>query len=282
VLGLDVQRMAGAFLTAPATLGQRLVRAKARIRQAGIPFEFPEARELPDRLQDVLDGIYAAYGTGWDDVDGTDSTRRLSAEAIELGALLCRLMPAEPEPLGLLALMLFCEARAGARRDAAGGYVALDAQDTAQWTMPMVAEAERALRHAAGLSAPGPYQLEAAIQSAHTQRRLGAEVPPRALVALYDSLLAMRPGVGAQVSRCCAVARAEGPGAGLHALEALDVKAVAAYQPWWAARAHLLAEAGRTADALAAYQRAIGLTAQPAVRAHLARMADATGRRRVS
>lgn len=282
VLGLDVQRMAGAFLTAPATLGQRLVRAKARIRQAGIPFEFPEARELPDRLQDVLDGIYAAYGTGWDDVDGTDSTRRLSAEAIELGALLCRLMPAEPEPLGLLALMLFCEARAGARRDAAGGYVALDAQDTAQWTMPMVAEAERALRHAARLSAPGPYQLEAAIQSAHTQRQLGAEVPPRALVALYDSLLAMRPGVGAQVSRCCAVARAEGPGAGLHALQALDVKAVAAYQPWWAARAHLLAEAGRTADALAAYQRAIGLTAQPAVRAHLARMADATGRRRVS
>ncbi|MDM0059429.1 RNA polymerase sigma factor [Variovorax fucosicus] len=275
VLGLDVQRMAGAFLTAPATLGQRLVRAKARIRQAGIPFEFPEARELPDRLQDVLDGIYAAYGTGWDDVDGTDSTRRLSTEAIELGALLCRLMPSEPEPLGLLALMLFCEARTQARRDAAGAYVPLDAQDTSRWAMPMVAEAERALQHAATLSSPGPYQLEAAIQSAHTQRCLGAEVPAAALVTLYDGLLALRPGVGAQVSRCCAVARAEGAAAGLAALDALDAGMVAGYQPWWAARAHLLVETGRRGEARIAYQRAIGLAAQPQVRAHLARMAAA-------
>jgi RNA polymerase sigma-70 factor (ECF subfamily) len=275
VLGLDVQRMSGAFLVAPATLGQRLVRAKARIRQAGIPFEFPEARELPGRLQDVLDGIYAAYGTGWDEIDGNDSTQRLSSEAIELGALLCRLMPGEPEPLGLLALMLFCEARAGARRDAAGAYVPLDAQDTARWATPMVAEAERALASAAARRAPGPYQLEAAIQSAHTQRRLGAEVPAAALVALYDALLALRPGVGAQVGRCCAVARANGAPAGLAALDALDASAVASYQPWWAARAHLLAEAGRTAEAQAAYRRAIGLTTQPAVRAHLARMASA-------
>jgi RNA polymerase sigma-70 factor (ECF subfamily) len=273
VLGLDVQRMAGAFLTAPATLGQRLVRAKTRIRQAGIPFEFPEARDLPDRLLDVLDGIYAAYGTGWDDIDGTDSTRRLSNEAMELCAILCRLMPAEPEPLGLLALMLFCESRAAARRDEAGAYVPLDAQDTARWNRNMIAEAEHALRHAASLSAPGPYQLEAAIQSAHTQSRLGAEVPAAALVSLYDGLLALRPSVGAQVSRCCAVARAQGAEAGLAALDALDADAMANYQPWWAARAHLLAEAGHGTQAQGAYQRAIGLTAQPAVRAHLARMA---------
>ena len=221
----------------------------------------------------MLDGIYAAYGTGWDDIDGTDSTRRLSNEAMELCAILCRLMPAEPEPLGLLALMLFCESRAAARRDPAGAYVPLDAQDTAQWHRGMIAEAEHALRHAASLSAPGPYQLEAAIQSAHTQSRLGAEVPAAALVSLYDGLLALRPSVGAQVSRCCAVARAQGAEAGLAALDALGADAMANYQPWWAARAHLLAEAGRGTQAQGAYQRAIGLAVQPAVRAHLARMA---------
>jgi RNA polymerase sigma-70 factor (ECF subfamily) len=139
----------------------------------------------------------------------------------------------------------------------------------------MLTEAERTLSRAAGLAASGPFQLEAAIQSAHTQRRLGADVPPAALVALYDGLIALRPGVGAQVSRCCAVARAAGPAAGLAALDALDAAAVQNYQPWWAARAHLLAEAGRRSEAAAAFQRAVGLTAQPAVRAHLARLASA-------
>ncbi|REM31102.1 RNA polymerase subunit sigma-70, partial [Mycobacterium tuberculosis] len=124
VLGLDAARMAGAFLTAPSTLGQRLVRAKARIRAAGIPFEYPQARDLPQRLQDVLDGIYAAYGTGWDDVDGADALPRgLTTEAIDLCRILCGLMPDEPEPLGLLALMLFCEARMAARRSDTGAYV---------------------------------------------------------------------------------------------------------------------------------------------------------------
>ncbi len=272
VLGLDVQRMAGAFVTAPATLAQRLVRAKTRIRQAGIPFEYPEARELPGRLQDVLDGIYAAYGTGWDDIDGTDATGRLTTEAIELCAILCALLPGEPEPLGMLALMLFCEARERARRDASGAYVPLDAQDTGRWNLPMVADAERALLRAARLAAPGPYQIEAAIQSAHAQRCLGADVPPAALVTLYDGLLALRPSVGAHVSRCCAVARAEGAAAGLAALDALgahDAVPLANYQPYWAARAHLLREAGRSAEALDAYRRAIGLSTRPSVRHYL-------------
>lgn len=149
VLGLDAARMAGAFLTAPSTLGQRLVRAKARIRAAGIPFEYPQARELPQRLQDVLDGIYAAYGTGWDDVDGADALPRgLTAEAIDLGRILCSLMPAEPEPLGLLALMLFCESRAAARRSETGAYVPLDQQDPLRWNPDLLAEAERCLRRA--------------------------------------------------------------------------------------------------------------------------------------
>jgi RNA polymerase sigma-70 factor (ECF subfamily) len=270
VLGLDAARMAGAFLTAPATLGQRLVRAKARVRAAGIPFEYPRAQELPRRLADVLDGIYAAYGTGWDEVDGADDTQRgLTSEAIELGRILCALMPREPEPHGLLALMLFCESRAAARRSETGAYVPLDAQDTARWDRAMQARAEQALRHASSLQAVGAYQVEAAIQSAHCARRLGAEVPGDALVTLYDGLLALRPGTGACVSRACAVANAQGAAAGLQALDAIDAPAVAGYQPYWAARAHMLAGTGAHALAREAYARAAGLSTSAAVRDYL-------------
>ncbi len=275
VLGLDAARMAGAFLVAPSTLGQRLVRAKARIRAAGIPFEFPQARDLPQRLQDVLDGIYAAYGTGWDDVDGADGTQRgLTGEAIDLCRILCGLMPGEPEPHGLLSLMLFCESRAAARRGAAGDYVPLDVQDTARWNPAMRAQAEQMLRHAAGMKSLGAYQMEAAIQSAHCARRLGAQVPPDALVALYDGLLALRPSVGARVSRACALATAAGPAAGLSALDAMAVAEVTNYQPYWAARAHLLAGHGEPAAAREAYARAAGLSTSPAVRAYLAAQAE--------
>ena len=270
VLGLDAARMAGAFLTAPSTLGQRLVRAKARIRAAGIPFEYPQARELPQRLQDVLDGIYAAYGTGWDDVDGADALPRgLTAEAIDLCRILCGLMPDEPEPLGLLALMLFCESRAAARRDDAGAYVPLDQQDTARWDPALLAEAEQHLRRASGMQVLGAYQLEAAIQSAHCERRVGAPVPPEALVALYEGLLALRHSLGAQVSLACALANARGPDAGLQALDAIPAAEVASYQPFWAARAHLLAAGGARAAARQAYDRAIGLSGSAVVRAYL-------------
>ncbi|CAN7205029.1 MULTISPECIES: RNA polymerase sigma factor [unclassified Variovorax] len=275
VLGLDAARMAGAFLVAPSTLGQRLVRAKARIRAAGIPFEFPQTRDLPQRLQDVLDGIYAAYGTGWDDVDGADAAQRgLTGEAIDLCRILCGLMPDEPEPLGLLALMLFCESRAAARRGAAGDYVPLDVQDTARWNHAMREEAERVLQQAAALKSLGAYQMEAAIQSAHCARRLGAQVPPDALVALYDGLLAWRPSIGARVSRACAVAIAEGSAAGLQALDAIAIAEVASYQPYWAARAHLLGGTGEPAAAREAYARAAGLSTSPAVRAYLAVQAE--------
>ncbi|VTU23258.1 RNA polymerase sigma factor [Variovorax sp. SRS16] len=271
VLGLDAARMAGAFLIAPATLGQRLVRAKARIRAAGIPFEYPRARDLAQRLQDVLDGIYAAYGTGWEDVDGADTAQRgLTAEAIDLCRILCGLMPREPEPQGLLALMLFCESRAAARRSADGGYVPLDVQDTARWNHALREQAEQLLRHAAGLDALGAYQMEAAIQSAHCARRLGAQVPADALVALYDGLIALRPSIGARVSRACAVATAEGPAAGLQALDAIAAAEVASYQPYWAARAHFLGATGAPAIAREAYARAAGLSSSPAVRAYLA------------
>ncbi|MDM0107808.1 sigma factor [Variovorax sp. J22R24] len=271
VLGLDATRMAGAFLIAPATLGQRLVRAKARIRAAGIPFEFPRAGDLPQRLQDVLDGIYAAYGTGWDEVDGADATQRgLTAEAIDLCRILCGLMPGEPEPLGLLALMLFCESRAAARRSDTGAYVPLDEQEILHWNAHMREEAEHALQHAADMNAVGAYQLEAAIQSAHCARRLGAQVPPQAVVALYDGLIALRPSIGARVGRACALATAHGPAEGLSALDTFAPDEIANYQPYWAARAHLLARTGDPVAARQAYARAAGLSTSPAVRAHLA------------
>jgi RNA polymerase sigma-70 factor (ECF subfamily) len=275
VLGLDVARMAGAFLTSPSTLGQRLVRAKARIRAAGIPFEYPQARDLPQRLQDVQDGIYAAYGTGWDDVDGADALpRNLTAEAIDLGRILCSLMPNEPEPLGLLALMLFCESRAASRRSEAGAYVPLDRQDMTRWDPALLAQAEECLRRASGMQRIGAYQLEAAIQSAHCERRVGAPVPPEALVALYEGLLALRPSVGAQVSLACALANARGPDIGLQALDAIPADEVASYQPFWAARAHLLAAGGARAAARQAFDRAIGLSTSAAVRAYLNGMSE--------
>jgi RNA polymerase sigma-70 factor (ECF subfamily) len=275
VLGLDAARMAGAFLTAPSTLGQRLVRAKARIRAAGIPFEYPQARDLPQRLQDVLDGIYAAYGTGWDDVDGADALPRgLTSEAIDLCRILCGLMPNEAEPLGLLALMLFCESRAAARRSDTGAYVPLDQQDPLRWDPDLLAQAEQCLRHASGMKSLGAYQLEAAIQSAHCERRVGAPVPPEVLVSLYEGLLALRPSIGAQVSRACALANARGPEIGLRALEAIPADEVASYQPFWAARAHLLAAGGARAAARQAYDRAIGLSTNAAVRAYLNAMSE--------
>ncbi|SCX74117.1 RNA polymerase sigma factor [Variovorax sp. EL159] len=274
VLGLDAARMAGAFLTSPSTLGQRLVRAKARIRAAGIPFEYPQPRDLPQRLQDVLDGIYAAYGTGWEDVDGADALPRgLTAEAIDLGRILCHLMPDEPEPLGLLALMLFCESRTAARRSETGAYVPLDQQDITRWNHELLAQAEHHLRQASGMQSLGTYQLEAAIQSAHCERRAGAPVPPETLVALYEGLLALRPSIGAQVSRACALANARGPDIGLQALDAIPADQVTNYQPFWAARAHLLAAGGARAAARQAYDRAIGLSANAAVRSYLGAMA---------
>ncbi|HEY2257177.1 MAG TPA: DUF6596 domain-containing protein [Variovorax sp.] len=271
VLGLDAARMAGAFLSAPATLGQRLVRAKARIRAAGIPFEYPRASDLPRRLSDVLDGIYAAYGTGWEGVDGADAAQRgLTAEAIELCRILCALMPQEAEPLGLLALMLFCESRAGARRDADGGYVPLSVQDVSCWNADLRQAAEQVLRQAAGLNALGAFQIEAAIQSAHCARRLGAPVPPETMVGLYDGLIALRPSVGAYVSRACALAEVQGAEAGLRELDRLAAGEAANYQPFWAARAHLLGQAGDPTEARRAYERAAGLSTSPAIRAYLA------------
>jgi RNA polymerase sigma-70 factor (ECF subfamily) len=274
VLGLDAARIASAFLVAPATLSQRLVRAKDKIRSAGIAFEVPGADEWPGRLADVLEAIYAAYGTGWDDVAGTDPAKSgLAEEALTLAAMLVHLVADAAEAWGLLALLAFCQSRVRARRDAAGDYVPLAAQDASLWDRELLALAESALARAAALGAPGAFQLEAAIQSAHAQRCLGADVPATAIVALYDALVALQPTLGAIVSRACAVADAHGAAAGLAALAAIDPKDVRSYQPYWAALAHLAAARGDAATASAARERAVGLSTDPAVRRFLLRAA---------
>jgi len=270
VLGLDAARIAAAFVVAPVTMGQRLVRAKAKIRDAGIRFEVPEARELPERLDAVLDAVYAAYGTGWEDVAGADPRRRgLAEEAIWLGRLITRLLPEEPEALGLLALMLHCEARRAARRDAGGRYVPLSEQDTEHWSRPMLDEAERCLAAAAEHAAPGRFQLEAAIQSAHAQRAVTGHIDWDAIALLYEWLLRLAPTIGARVGHAAALAEAKGAAPALAALAEIPPADVASYQPYWALRGHLLAALGRVPEARDAYTRAIGLSEDPAAREFL-------------
>ncbi len=271
VLGLDAARIASAFLVKPAAMGQRLSRAKAKIRDAGIGFTLPGPADLPPRLHAVLEAIYAAYGTGWDHWDGADPRRRgLAAEAIELGRLLLHLMPGEPEAQGLLALMLHCEARRAARRGPAGDYVPLTEQDTALWSAPMIAEADRLLTAAERAGRLGRFQLEAAIQSVHARRAATGRTDWRAVALLYEGLVRLAPTIGALVGRAAAVAEAQDAQAGLALLQALPQEAVAAYQPYWALAAHLLARLGRP-EADAAFDRAIGLCEDEAARDFLTR-----------
>lgn len=275
VLGLDAARIGAAFLVPPATMGQRLVRAKSKIRDAGIRFDVPEAADLPARLDAVLAAVYAAYGSAWEAQPG--AAVGLAEEALYLARLLTALLPEEPEALGLLALIRYCDARAAARRDGAGRFVPLADQDTALWSRQALIEAEEALIRAARLRRFGRFQTEAAIQSFHCQRRLGAAVPLTALVALYDVLMQMAPSVGAAVARAAAVGEAYGPEAGLAQLAALDPTEVAAYQPFWAARAHLLRLAGDRGGARAAFDQAIAFSVDPSVRAYLEDQRSACG-----
>jgi RNA polymerase sigma-70 factor (ECF subfamily) len=273
VLGLDTAAIASAFLIAPTTMGQRLVRARSRIKLAGIPFRVPEPTELNDRLAAVLDAIYAAFAAGWSDPAGTEVRRRdLASEAIWLGRLIVSLLPAAPEALGLLALMLYAEARRSARRGNRGEYVPLAEQDSVRWDQAMIAEAETVLRRAGTMGEVGRFQLEAAIQSAHVVRRLTGQADWPAIERLYAMLALLSGSPVVTINRAIAVAETQGAE---HGLALLDTVAsddrVAEYQPYWAARAGLLARAGRVSAADDAYRRAIGLEADPAVREFLMR-----------
>ena len=279
VLGLDAARIAAAFVIPAVTMGQRLVRVKTKIRDAGIRFEEPEPHDLSGRLGSVLEGIYAAYGSGWEDVAGADLRRRgLAGEAIWLGRLVARLAPDEPEAHGLLALMLHCEARRAARRDGAGGYVPLGQQDATIWSWPMIEEAEGTLLAASRAGKPGRFQLEAAVQSVHAQRGVTGRTDWEAIALLYGGLIRIAPTVGATVAHAATLAEAEGAERGLAALEALPPGATGRYQPFWALRAHLLRLLQQMDEAAVAYARAIELAADPAVRAFLVEKSRALSR----
>ena len=277
VVGLDAKMVSSAFLTSPAAMGKRLVRAKSKIRQAGIPFSVPEREELPGRLDAVLDAIYAAFSEGWTDPGGTDVVRRgLTEEALFLSRLVADLLPEESEALGLLALILHAEARRHARRNAEGEYVPLADQDTALWDWGMIVEAEGLLRRASALGSIGRFQLEGAVQSAHVYRRCSGQDNWEAVAQLYDALSALTVSPVVAVNRVLAIAELHGANAALDALQEVAADArLMEYQPYWAARAELLARTGAHDEARRAYEIAIGLERDPAVRRFLQRRQSA-------
>jgi predicted RNA polymerase sigma factor len=271
VLGLDAKTIASAFLLSPAAMGKRLGRAKERIRQAGIPFRIPEREELAGRLDAVLEAIYAAFAEGWSDPGGTDVARReLTGEALFLARLVVELIPEEAEALGLLALMLHAEARRRARRNADGEYVQLAKQDTKLWDWQMIGEAEDLLRRAGGLGSIGRYQLEAALQSAHVERCRTGHDNWLEVVQLYDALVEVAGSPVVAINRALAIAEVRGATAGLAAMPEVGGDArLTEYQPYWAARAELLAKTGANGEARRAYEIAIGLERDASVRRFL-------------
>lgn len=273
VLGFNARQIGSAFLVAPATMGARLSRAKNKIRAAGIPFRVPERTDLRDRLAAVLEAVYGAYASGWSDPAGADPTlRNLADEAIWLGRLVVELLPDEPEALGVLALMLYSHARQAARRDEQGEFVPLRQQNTGRWNTALIAEAEAVLFRASRLGAFGRYQLEAAIQSAHVAGRLLGSTDWTAIERLYEGLLFLTGSPVVQINLAIAVAQARGAEQALAALPVVtDADPLAQYQPYWAARAELLAQAGDRSGANAAFLRAIGLEMDPAVKRFLER-----------
>ena len=270
ILGLDAARIAAAFVVQPAAMGQRLSRAKAKIRDARIAFELPAPEALAARLDCVLDAIYAAYGSGWEDVLGVDLRRKdLAADALQLGQMLIELLPGQPEALGLVALMLFCESRHGARRSAQGAFVPLSQQDPGRWSPPLIAQANQILSEAATHGRMGRFQLEAAIQAVHAHRAHSGATDWEAIALLYEGLVRHGPSLGALVGRAAAVAQVRGADAGWALLHGLPAARIATFQPYWACAAHLAVQRGRRAEAADYYERAIDLSPDPAQRAFL-------------
>jgi RNA polymerase sigma-70 factor (ECF subfamily) len=271
VLGLDAARIASAFCVSPAAMGQRLTRAKARIRDAAISFRLADAQEIAERRQSVLSAIYAAHGADWNHYQGAeDGSDRLGLEAIHLARLLMADDPGCAECKGLLALLLYCEARRAARRGEGGSYIPLDSQDVSQWDRAMIGEADRLLMEAGRNNVFGRWQCEAAIQAVHCERLRTGRVNHDALRRLYRALNLMRPTMGGLVGEAAAQLAAGNVGEALVLIDDLapDLSA-RAYQPWWAVRAHALATAGRHTEASEAFAVAAGMTEDSGLRSYL-------------
>lgn len=263
ILGLSAERMAPVFLTSPAAMTKRLVRAKTKIAVAGIGFIEPEPGQLVERLDPVLDALYAAFTVGRDE----RGRGGLAEEALWLGRVLADLAPNVPEVAGLLALMLFVTARVPAL--GGPGFIPLSQQNPADWTVAMMEEAEALLRRAVVFRHPGRFQVEAAIQAVHADRRRSGRTDWAAILRLYEGLAGLSPTIGAHVAWAAALAQSGRPEAALAMLGAIDPAAAASHQPFWATRAFALAECGRGTEAAEAYLRAAALAEDLALRAFL-------------
>ncbi|GAB2508120.1 RNA polymerase sigma factor [Paramicrobacterium agarici] len=274
ILGVDSATIARAFAVPAPTLAQRLVRAKRKIRDARIPFSLPSRDDMPERLDAVLEAVYASYAIDWQFVSGETLALSLSGEALHLAVLLATLLPDEPEALGLAAVLCFSLSRLDARV-VNGVFVPLDEQDTRRWDADLIRRGEAYVRRAADAHRVGRFQLEAAIESVHCDRARTGRVDHSALATLLVALVARAPTLGALVAQVAVVAETEGPGGALARLDAIPH--AERFQPAWALRAHLLARLRRDGDARRAYDKAISLTTEPPLRAYLVERARALG-----
>jgi predicted RNA polymerase sigma factor len=270
VLGFEAGQIARAFAIPESAMAQRLVRAKRRIRDARIPFAIPERSQMTARLTPVLEAIYGAYAIDFPLVGGTELRESLDVESLYLASMLAELLPDEPEALGLAALISLSLARRAAH-ETSEEFVPLDEQDTSRWDAELMAIGEQYLRRARALEQIGRFQIEAAIQSVHCARATTGVTDWRALRTLYAALLTIAPTLGARVAHAATVGRIDGAAAGLAALDSITDEAAQRFQPAWATRAHLLAEAGETDKAIEAFARAISLTTDIALRGYLDR-----------